>query len=160
MRKEVFSALVMSSPTVADLTDGRGGDGVQVLVGTHMGRVHVVTVSSTSSNPTSYVPLDLSSTDETTTTTNPFPFQMPCPIERLIVVEDVVPSPSHEPPKLEIFVADVCGNVVCLDSTTGRVVWKCRLLRPEERAKDGGSKRITDTSPMLLGNVDGDGTSV
>lgn len=77
-----------------------------------------------------------------------WPVQLQYGIESRILVEDVRGDTN-----LEIFVADVGGNVVCLDHT-GNKLWHRNLVLSV--SKDEGSE-VIGSSPMQLGDVDGDG---
>jgi hypothetical protein len=120
-----MGAFALSSPTVADID----GDGVyEVLLGTSMGFVYAFEAQQLFAK-------------------NSWPVQMPFAVESRILVEDVSGDT-----KLELFVADVGGNIACL-SHDGKVLWSRNLLL--SLREEGGLRQI---SPMVLGDVDGDGT--
>ncbi|KAG7355106.1 FG-GAP repeat-containing protein [Nitzschia inconspicua] len=75
-----------------------------------------------------------------------WPVQLKYGIESRILVEDVRGDTN-----LEIFVSDVGGNVLCLDHN-GNKIWHRDLL---ESIADGSE--VLGSSPMTLGDVDGDG---
>ena len=77
-----------------------------------------------------------------------WPVQFQYGIENRVLVEDV-----RDDTNLEIFVSDVGGNVFCLDHK-GKKIWQRNLL--QSVAKDEGSE-VLGSSPMVLGDVDGDG---
>jgi hypothetical protein len=105
------------------------GDGkLEVLIGTSMGIVYAFDCTHM-------------------TMKNNWPIQMPYAVESPIVVEDVAANT-----KLETFVADIGGNVACFDEDANKV-WH-RDLR--EAVSDGPST-VRASSPMTLGDVDGDG---
>ena len=120
-----MGAFALSTPTVADIdADGM----LEVLVGTSMGFIYAVDARHLFSK-------------------NFWPVQMPFAVESQILVEDVVGDT-----KLELFVADVGGNIACL-SHDGKVLWSRNVLRS---LKEDG--RLTQMSPLMLGDVDGDGS--
>ena len=80
-------------------------------------------------------------------TKNFWPVQMPFAVESQILVEDVIGDT-----KLELFAADTGGNVVCL-SHDGKVLWSRNVLRSL-----GESGKLNKMSPLMLGDVDGDGS--
>ena len=120
-----MGAFALSTPTVADID----GDGVyEVLLGTSMGFIYAVDARHLF-------------------TKNFWPVQMPFAVESQILVEDVIGDT-----KLELFAADVGGNIACL-SHDGKVLWSRNVLRS---LKEEG--RLTRMSPLMLGDVDGDGS--
>ncbi|KAL3909410.1 MAG: hypothetical protein SGILL_008098, partial [Bacillariaceae sp.] len=121
-----LGAFAMSSPTVADID----GDGTaEVLMGTSMGILYVLDARNLFSKEN-------------------WPVQLKYGIESKVLVEDVRGDTN-----LEIFVADVGGNVYCLDHS-GKKIWHRDLLR--SAVKQGGGE-VLGSSPMVLGDVDGDG---
>ena len=117
-------AFAMSSPTIADL-DGDGS--VEVLLGTSMGMIYAF-------NARTMAKLDN------------WPVQLKYPIESRILVEDVVGNTA-----LEIFVADIAGNVVCLNFD-GTHLWNRNLP-----VSYGHQSPIIGSSPLTMGDVNGDG---
>ena len=121
-----LGGFALSSPTVADL-DGDGKS--EVLMGTSMGFLYVMDTQNL-------------------IVRDGWPLQLQCGIESKVVVEDVLGDNN-----LEIFVADVGGNVMCLDHT-GKKIWHRNLpysLTGNEQSEVLGS------SPMIFGDVNGDG---
>lgn len=107
------------------------GDGVmEALIGTSMGMVYSLSL------PYGYRNLG-------------FPIQMKYPVEQPIIIEDVLGDRD-----LEVFIIDSGGNVVCLNHKGG-TQWHRALIHNEEEAL--GAK-ITKTSTMMMGDVDGDGS--
>jgi len=125
-----LGAFALSSPTVADIN----GDGsVEILMGTSMGFLYVMDARSLYSR------------------TN-FPIQLEFGIESRILVEDVRGDTN-----LEIFVADVGGNVICLDDT-GKKLWHRNLLYSvTDNQQIKGKSEVIGSSQMVLGDVNGDG---
>ena len=124
-----MGAFALSSPTVADI-DGDGT--MEVLFGTSMGFVYGMDARNLF-------------------TKDKWPVQFQHGIESRILVEDVLGDTN-----LEIFVADVGGNVVCLDHEANKL-WH-RNLAESVGEKTGDSAIVSASSPMVLGDVDGDGT--
>ncbi len=77
-----------------------------------------------------------------------WPIQLQHAIESRVVVEDVVGDTN-----LEIFVSDVGGNIFCLDHK-GKKIWHRNL--PYSVTGDNND-RVLASSPMVLGDVNGDG---
>ena len=124
-----MSALALSSPTIVDL-DGDGK--LEAIIGTNMGILYVFDARQMLLQRENW------------------PIQMLHPIEHPILVEDVIGTTS-----LEMFVADVGGTVACLNHRA-EVLWQHNLvlylpLNTEHNIDP------TATSPMTLGDVDGDG---
>lgn len=120
-----MGAFALSTPTVADID----GDGVyEVLLGTSMGFIYAVDARHLF-------------------TKNFWPVQMPFAVESQILVEDVIGDT-----KLELFAADVGGNIACL-SHDGKVLWSRNILRSLKK-----KEALTQMSPLMLGDVDGDGS--
>lgn len=120
-----MGAFALGSPTVADI-DGDGN--MDVLLGTSMGIVYAFDARQMFKK-------------------GPWPIQMNRPIESRILVEDVIGDTN-----LEVFVADIGGNVVCFDHLA-KPIWHRNLtsaLGQDEYA-------MTGSSSMALGDVDGDG---
>lgn len=76
-----------------------------------------------------------------------WPIQMRAPVESRILVEDVVGDTN-----LEIFVADIACNVACL-SHEANLIWNRDVTA--SLGLEAGS--IIGSSPMTLGDIDGDG---
>lgn len=76
-----------------------------------------------------------------------FPIQMPYPVESRILVEDVRGNTN-----LEIFVADTGGNVICF-SHEANPLWHRNLATSVGLRSDD----VKGTSPMALGDLNGDG---
>ncbi|CAB9500428.1 expressed unknown protein [Seminavis robusta] len=105
------------------------GDGkLDVLIGTSMGIVYAFDATHM-------------------TLKNNWPIQMPAAVESPIVLEDVAANT-----KLETIVADIGGNVAVFDEDANKV-WH-RDLRAA--ASDGPSV-VRASSPMSLGDINGDG---
>jgi hypothetical protein len=119
-----MGAFALSSPTVADI-DGDGT--MEVLLGTSMGFVYAMDARNLY-------------------TKENFPIQFQKGIEHRILVEDVLGDTN-----LELFVADVGGNVVCLDHK-GNKLWHRDLASTQ-----GAKSHVLASSPMVLGDVNGDG---
>jgi hypothetical protein len=121
-----MGAFALSPPTIADID----ADGTfDVLMGTSMGVVYAFDARNIFSR-------------------DGFPVQMKHAVESRILVEDVIGDTN-----LELFVADIGGNVVCLD-TKGNVLWNRDLV--SSLADDKGNE-LLGSSPMSLGDIDGDG---
>lgn len=120
-----MGAFALASPTVADI-DGDGE--LEVLMGTSMGIVYLFNARQM-----------ILKRDQ-------WPIQMKFPVETRILVEDVVGDTN-----LEIFIADIGVNIVCLhhDAT---FIWKRNLA-----TSLGFEGMVSASSPMTLGDVDGDG---
>ena len=116
-----MGAWAVASPTAAKLD----GDKNHILLGTSMGLVYALEVQWHASK---------------------WIAQMRHPVERKIIVEDVVGDT-----KLEVFVVDSGGDVACLDAD-GKVLWARKLLREEELNSLGIF--VHGTSEMSLGAVD------
>lgn len=119
-----MSAMCLASPTVADL-DGNGD--LEVLLGTSMGLVYLLDART------------LMKRDK-------WPVQMPSPVEHEVVVEDVLGDS-----KLEVFVSDIGGDVVCVNAMAD-VLWHLNwlvILQIDDI--------LQSSSPLSLGDVDGDG---
>jgi hypothetical protein len=121
-----LGAFALSSPVIADI-DGDGSP--EVLMGTSMGFLYVLDARNLF-------------------TKENWPVQLKYGIESRVLVEDVRGDTN-----LEIIVADVGGNVYCLDHT-GKMIWHRDLLRS---AVKQGEAEVMGSSPMVLGDVDGDG---
>ena len=119
-----MGAFALSSPTVADI-DGDGN--YEVLLGTSMGYIYALEARNLFMK-------------------NFWPVQMPFPVESQILVEDVIGNTN-----LEIFAADVGGNIVCL-SHDGKVLWSRNIVHSLKE------KVLLHMSPLMLGDVDGDGS--
>jgi hypothetical protein len=124
-----MSALTLSSPTVADF-DGNGSP--EVVLGTNLGLVYVFDARQM-----------LLKRDH-------WPMQMPHPVEHRVLVEDVLGDTN-----LELFVADIGGTMACL-SHEGQVHWQRNLVDSLSLSPDR-TTQPTSSSPMTLGDVDGDG---
>lgn len=120
----MMGAFALSSPAVADI-DGDGN--LEVIVGTSMGIVYAFDARQMYKKAK-------------------WPIQMQHPVESRILVEDVVGSTN-----LEIFVADIGGNVVCFDHEANPI-WHRDLA-----ASFNTEEKVMGSSPMTLGDVDGDG---
>jgi hypothetical protein len=123
--KTRMGAFALSSPTVADI-DGDGT--LEVLIGTSMGLVYTLDARMLYSK-------------------DGWPVQMQRPVETRILVEDVRGDTN-----LEAFIADVEGNVVCLDHKANKL-WHRNLAKSVGVA----GTDVTSFSAMTLGDVDGDG---
>jgi hypothetical protein len=121
-----MSAMCLASPTVADLD--ASGD-FEVLLGTSMGLVYLLDARTLMKRFN-------------------WPVQMPRPVEHQVIVEDVMGNTN-----LEIFVADIAGNVVCLNPLA-EVLWHKNWLVTLE-IETGQS--LQASSPLAIGDVDGDG---
>jgi hypothetical protein len=121
-----MGAFALSSPTIADI-DGDGSS--EVLLGTSMGIVYVFDARHLHAK-------------------DGWPIQVGFGIESRIIVEDVQGDTN-----LEIFVADVRGNIVCLD-IKANAIWHRDLFASVVPNKQG---QIYGSSPMVLGDVNGDG---
>ena len=105
------------------------GDGkLDVLIGTSMGIVYAFDATHM-------------------TMKNNWPIQMQHAVESPVLVEDVAANT-----KLETFVADIGGNVACFDEEANKV-WHRSLLA----AVSDGASTVRASSPMTLGDMDGDG---
>ena len=105
------------------------GDGkLEVLIGTSMGIVYAFDATHM-------------------TMKENWPVQMQHAIESPVLVEDVAANT-----KLETFVADIGGNVACFDEDANKA-WHRDLLA---NVADGTST-VRASSPMTLGDVNGDG---
>jgi hypothetical protein len=120
-----MGAFALSSPTIADI-DGDGTS--EVLFGTSLGFVYVFDARNLFKKEN-------------------WPVQFKFGIESRILVEDVRGDTN-----LEIFVADVGGNIVCLDHK-GNKIWHRNLAG----SVGGKNVNVRASSPMTLGDVDGDG---
>jgi len=120
-----MGAWAVASPTTAKLD----GDKNHILLGTSMGLVYALEVQWHASK---------------------WVAQMRHPVERKIIVEDVVGDTN-----LEVFIVDGGGDVACLDAN-GKVLWARKLLRDEELNSLGGGRLmiVHGTSEMSLGAVD------
>ena len=121
-----LGAFALSSPTVADI-DGDGN--ADVLMGTSMGLLYVMDTQNL-------------------IVKGNWPIQLQYGIESRVVVEDVVGDTN-----LEIFVADVGGNIFCLDHQ-GKKIWHRNLPYSLTGNEDS---EVLGSSPMVLGDVNGDG---
>ena len=119
-----MGAFALGTPTVADL-DGDGK--AEVLIGTSMGMVYGFDARQVFKR-------------------DKWPIQMPRPVESRILVEDVVGNTN-----LEVFVADIGGNVVCLNANAEKL-WHRNLLQSLKLEGE-----VEASSPMTLGDIDGDG---
>jgi hypothetical protein len=124
-----MSALILSSPTVADF-DGNGSP--EVVLGTNLGLVYVFDAR------------------QMILKRDHWPMQMPHPVEHRILVEDVLGDTN-----LELFVSDIGGTIACL-SPDGQVHWHRNLVDSLPLSPDQ-TTQPTSSSPMTLGDVDGDG---
>ena len=125
-----LGAFALSSPTVADID----GDGTaELLMGTSMGFLYVMDARNL------YV-------------RDNWPIQLEHAIESRPLVEDVLGDTN-----LEIFVADVGGNVFCLDHK-GKKIWHRNLLKSVTDNKQvNENSQVTGSSPIVMGDVNGDG---
>lgn len=121
-----MGAFALSSPTVADL-DGDGS--YEVIVGTSMGMVYAFDARQMFKREN-------------------WPVQMKRPVEHRILVEDVIGNTD-----LEVFVSDIGGTVVCLNSKA-QILWHRNL--PVLLNLPHGAE-ISASSPMTLGDINGDG---
>ena len=121
-----MGAFALATPTIADI-DGDGS--MEVLMGTSMGIVYAFDARHLNNK-------------------DGWPVQLQFGIENRIVVEDVRGDTN-----LEVIVADVKGNLVCLDQK-GNKLWHRDLLAS---TVSGTSGHVIGSSPMVLGDVDGDG---
>mmetsp|Transcript_4506 Transcript_4506/g.11353 ORF Transcript_4506/g.11353 Transcript_4506/m.11353 type:complete len:698 (+) Transcript_4506:1017-3110(+) len=121
-----LGAFALASPTAADI-DGDGT--MEVILGTSMGFLYVFDARNIFDKEN-------------------FPIQMPFGIEHRVLVEDVQGDTN-----LEMFVADVGANIMCIDHT-GKKIWHRNFL--QSVAKEPGSE-LLGSSPMVLGDVNGDG---
>mmetsp|Transcript_9758 Transcript_9758/g.9409 ORF Transcript_9758/g.9409 Transcript_9758/m.9409 type:complete len:216 (-) Transcript_9758:109-756(-) len=117
-RDRQMVALALASPTVADI-DGNGL--MDIIVPTSMGRIYVYHILNG---------LYLTSQDK-------FPIQMPYPIEKLILVEDVMGDVN-----LESFALDNGLNVICFNHNA-TILWKKSFLHRT-------SKKVTSLSGMVM----------
>lgn len=124
-----LGAFALSSPTIADI-DGDGS--AEILLGTSMGFLYVMDAWNL------YVK-------------DKWPIQFQYAIESRVLVEDVQGDTN-----LEIFVADVGGNIFCLDHT-GKKIWHRNLLYSVTKQQNEKRHEVLGSSPMVLGDVDGDG---
>ena len=125
-----LGAFALSSPTIADI-DGDGS--AEILMGTSMGFLYVMDARNL------YV-------------RDNWPIQLQYAIESRVLVEDVLGDTN-----LEIFVADVGGNVFCLDHT-GKKLWHRNLLHSVINNQQAtGNSEVIGSSPMVMGDVNGDG---
>ena len=125
-----LGAFALSSPTIADI-DGDGSS--EILMGTSMGFLYVIDARNLYIN-------------------DKWPIQLQYGIESRVLVEDVIGDTN-----LEIFVADVGGNVLCLDHN-GKKIWHRNLLRSSNTNQQVNSdSEVLGSSPMVLGDVNGDG---
>ncbi|KAL3938023.1 MAG: hypothetical protein SGBAC_006980 [Bacillariaceae sp.] len=120
-----MGAFALSSPTVADID---GDDTLEVLMGTSMGIIYCVDGRNLYKK-------------------DGWPVQLEHPVETKILVEDV-----RDDTNLEIFVADVAGNVICLDHKAN-VLWRRDLVG----SLNLNSAELIAASPMVMGDVNGDG---
>jgi hypothetical protein len=120
-----MGAFALGSPTVADL-DGDGS--LEVLLGTSMGIVYAFDARQMFKRDN-------------------WPIQMKHPIESRIIVEDAVGDTN-----LEVFVADIGGNVVCF-SFEAHQIWYRDLLHSLNQE----ASALVGSSGMTLGDVDNDG---
>lgn len=123
-----MAAFALSSPTVADLN---GNDSPDVIVGTSMGMIYAFDARQ------------LVKRDH-------WPVQMKRPVEHRILVEDVLGDTN-----LEIFVTDIGGTIVCLDHEAN-VHWYRNLVTALD-LPTGSRTEISASSPLTLGDVNGDG---
>ena len=121
-----MGAFALATPTIADI-DGDGS--IEVLIGTSMGLLYAFDARHLNRK-------------------EGWPVQLKFGIENRILVEDVRGDTN-----LEVFVADVRGNIVCLDHNGGKL-WHRDLLAS---ITVGSSGYVFGSSPMVLGDVDGDG---
>lgn len=128
-----MGAFALSTPAVADL-DADGSP--EVIVGTSMGMVYAFDARQMYRR-------------------DKWPVQLQNPIEHRILVEDVVGDTN-----LEVFVADIGGNVVCLNNDA-QLVWHRDLLSflkmPQNQLNLPENTDVLASSPMTLGDVNGDG---
>jgi len=81
-----------------------------------------------------------------------WPVQLQYGIESRVLVEDVLGDTN-----LEIFVVDIGGNVLCLDHT-GKKIWHRNLLHSlNDNQEVNEASEVLGSSPMVLGDVNGDG---
>lgn len=125
-----MGAFALASPTVADI-DGDGS--LDVLIGTSMGILYVMDARNL------YV-------------RDGWPVQLQAGIESRVLVEDVRGDTN-----LEIFVSDVGGTITCLNHK-GEKLWHRNLVDGISRMSGNGSGELLAASPMVLGDVDGNGT--
>lgn len=121
-----MGAFALGTPTVADLN---GDNAMEVLIGTSMGMVYAFDARHMFKR-------------------DHWPIQMPRPVESRILVEDVTGDTN-----LEVFVADIGGNIVCLDSQAN-LIWH-RNITHALKLKEG--QEIAASSPLSLGDINGDG---
>jgi hypothetical protein len=121
-----LGAFALSSPTIADI-DGDGS--FDVLMGTSLGVVYVFDANNLFNR-------------------DGWPVQMKHAVESRILVEDVLGDTN-----LEMFVADIGGNVACLD-TKGNALWSRDLVNS---IKNDDGAEVLGSSQMSLGDIDGDG---
>lgn len=124
-----LGAFALSTPTIADI-DGDGS--AELLMGTSMGFLYVMDARNL------YVK-------------DKWPIQLQFGIEFRVLVEDVQGDTN-----LEIFVVDVGGNVFCLDHT-GKKIWHRNLPHAIDDGTNGENREIVGSSPLVLGDVNGDG---
>ena len=123
---EKMGAFALSPPTVADL-DGDGD--YEILIGTSLGFVYLLDARNAYKK-------------------GKWPIQMRRPVETRILVEDVTGDTN-----LEVFVADIGGNVVCF-THEANMIWHRNMLESLSMR----NAEIDASSPMTLGDVDGDGS--
>lgn len=121
-----MGAFALGTPTVADLN---GDNSMEVLIGTSMGMVYAFDARHMFKR-------------------DHWPIQMPRPVESRVLVEDVTGDTN-----LEVFVADIGGNIACFDSLA-KVIWH-RSISDALQLTEG--EEIAASSPLSLGDINGDG---
>lgn len=127
--KEDNSKLSAFALSSPTVADIDGDGNLEILMGTSMGFLYVMDARNLFAKSN-------------------WPVQLKFGIESRILVEDVRGDTN-----LEIFVSDVGGNVLCLDHN-GNKIWQRNLLQSTATNGDG---EALGSSPMELGDVDGDG---
>ncbi|GAX12605.1 hypothetical protein FisN_13Lh065 [Fistulifera solaris] len=121
-----MGAFALGTPTVADLN---GDNSMEVLIGTSMGMVYAFDARHMFKR-------------------DHWPIQMPRPVESRILVEDVTGDTN-----LEVFVADIGGNVACFTSQA-KLIWHRSII---DALQLNEWEEIAASSPLSLGDVNGDG---
>ncbi len=121
-----MGAFALGTPTVADLN---GDNAMEVLIGTSLGMVYAFDARHMFKR-------------------DHWPIQMPRPVESRILVEDVTGDTN-----LEVFVADIGGNVACFDSQA-KLLWHRNII---DALQLNEGEEIAASSPLSLGDVNGDG---
>ncbi len=122
-----MGAFALASPTIGDL-DGDGS--LDLIVGTSLGMIYVLDARNLYAR-------------------DGWPVQLQRGIESRILIEDVQGDTN-----LELFVADVGGTVACLNHK-GDKLWHRNLV--ESLTTSAQDAEILASSPLILGDVDGDG---